>query len=73
MVKPTGAEAAAGAIQVEAKQDGPRQAARPAIETVRIECLKVAMERVTANKPPRSIIGEAREFEAYVLGEDETE
>lgn len=45
-----------------------RRAATPARETIRIECLKIAMERVTTTKPPGTIIAEARAFEAYVAG-----
>ncbi len=46
-----------------------RQAARPAIEMIRVECLKAAVELRTGTTQPAGVIEQAREFEAYVTGE----
>jgi len=61
------------ALAFAARGAEPQMPQPPWIHRIRIECLKIAMERVTATKPPRSIIEEAREYEAYVLEAPETE
>lgn len=72
---PAGVEAIAGTPKTDTDPRKPnmspppsRVAAQPAIETIRIECLRLAMEMKTVTIPSRTVIHTAQEFEAYVTG-----
>lgn len=66
-------QASQKAAETVALAQQPKRAATPASETIRIECLKLAVEMRSAAKPTRSLITEAKDFEAYVTGVTEQE